>query len=275
MPAYNQLNEILGSPYQEEKKKSQTESLLRGAAQGASLGYADELAGAIDALKNIATKQSPSFSEAYTKGRDESRQEYKQAEQDNPKTYRTGDIAASVGTAFVPGIAPIRSAKGMAALGALGGAGRSEGESIGEVAKDAAISGAIGAGVGKAVEKFPSLLKMFSKEKAPMSLPQIKPGAGRPMTPDEAALLNPEIAAYKQTGQASGAVKALDDEVMAIQKANEDKLRQEAQKWGFGDNLDEYLIFREKYHKFLRDKDGLIPKVTEEMAQDVTKKIAI
>lgn len=128
------------------------ESGVRGAAQGASLGYADELTGLLESLVTDKT---------YKQARDESRANYKTAEEANPKTYLAGEVAAGVGAGIaVPGSVGIR---GLAALGAAQGLGNSEADLLeGDVkgaVRDTAIGGTIGAGVGVAAKGAEKLLK--------------------------------------------------------------------------------------------------------------------
>lgn len=127
------------------KKKSGTESFLRGAAQEASFGFADELAGAWDAITSDKT---------YKQGRDESRAAYKQAEEDNPGLYTAGQVTGGLASLAVPVGLGARAAgtgaKAALAAGAAYGAGASDADltegDVGGLAKDAAI----GAGVGLA-----------------------------------------------------------------------------------------------------------------------------
>jgi len=119
-----------------EAPTSQTESLLRGAAQGATGGFADELAGAASALYSgvtslpggSAAKSAELAGEGYVRGRDESRAAYGRAAQDNPLTYSAGDLAGTIGSAaLLPG--------GALAKGVAYGAGRGLGSSTADLTK--------------------------------------------------------------------------------------------------------------------------------------------
>lgn len=135
---------------------TQKESFARGAAQGASLGFADELTGGAEALWEKANGDPRAFGEMYKQFRDESRANFEAAQKANPGTYATGEIGAAIGTAFIPGMAIAKGARlgqvalKSAAIGAGAGAGYSEAEDMAGVAKDAAVGGAIGGGLGAA-----------------------------------------------------------------------------------------------------------------------------
>lgn len=144
-------------------KVSPLESGLRGAAQGASLGFADEAAGGLDYLKEglgqIAKggmlSDSDKLGSTYSEGRDESRANYDAAQKANPGTFLAGNLAGSL--ALPTG--SLGLAKG-AALGAAQGLGSSDRDSLGGLAADTALGaglgGVVGAGtsvVGKGLNK--------------------------------------------------------------------------------------------------------------------------
>lgn len=146
-------------------KTSESDSLLRGAIQGATFNSRDELAGAVEspvgALKEIANKFGGEFSdediEAYKKERDASRALDRQAQESNPAMYATGNIAGGVATSFIPGLniakgAGLVNTLGKSALqGSLAGLGGSEGESLKDIANDATVgaeAGLVGGGIG-------------------------------------------------------------------------------------------------------------------------------
>jgi hypothetical protein len=135
---------------------SQTESAVRGAAQGATFGFADELAGSLGVLKNIKgiASGSDSLKSVYEKERDESRAAYKAAQEANPKTYLAGEIGGGVASSFVPGlnIAKGASLAKIATTAAVGGAlqsaGSTEATDITEQAKDVASGALVGGVIG-------------------------------------------------------------------------------------------------------------------------------
>lgn len=147
------------------EKKSMTESGLRGAAQGATLGFADELTGAGEALWDKLQGKEGKISDLYHKRRDESRREYDLAKKDNSKSYTGGELAGGAATLLIPGLnaakgASIANMAGKAALaGGLYGAGDSKAEDLAGLAEEAGkgaamglAGGVVGAGAGKALE---------------------------------------------------------------------------------------------------------------------------
>lgn len=134
---------------------SEIQSGARGLAQGATMGFADELAGGVEALWNKAQGDPTAFGELYKKHRDESRQNFKTAEEANPISYGAGQIGGAAATALVPGLGGATLGK-LAAQGAIQGLGSSEADlTEGDVtgaARDAAIGGATGLATGGLVK---------------------------------------------------------------------------------------------------------------------------
>lgn len=130
------------------------EAGLRGAAQGATLGYSDEITGLLESAFTDKT---------YGQARDESRNANVAAQRANPGTYLSGEV----GSAFIPGLGTLgalarapRLAAGLTRTGAaaltglldgtVAGGGYSEAEDPFGIAQDAALTGgasALGAGV--------------------------------------------------------------------------------------------------------------------------------
>lgn len=129
----------------------------RAGAQGATLGFSDELAGAGAAMVPGG--------DDYTTARDKVRGNLSASRHINPKqttgTELAGGILPGVASMFIPG-APaagasfatnaLRAGEVGGLLGAVGGAGMSEEEDASGIAKDAAISGGIGAVAGPVLE---------------------------------------------------------------------------------------------------------------------------
>jgi hypothetical protein len=119
------------------------ESALRGGAQGATLGLAPQLAGlsgAVPTALNSLTGSGGSLQdllEAYRASRDTSKQKFKQAEEENPKSYFAGNLTGSLAPAMLSGglsegasagSALAQGAKLGAKYGAVSGAAHSEGD---------------------------------------------------------------------------------------------------------------------------------------------------
>lgn len=131
------------------------ESVGRGLLQGVTLGFSDEIGGAIGSL----------FSDkSYSQIRDEIRANDKAAKEAHPFLYGAGEIGGGIATAFVPGLnvakgaSLAKTALSLGAQGAAAGLGGSEATDIGGMAKDAAIGGVLGAGIGAAAHGAGKLL---------------------------------------------------------------------------------------------------------------------
>lgn len=138
-------------------KMSEVESAARGAAQGVAFDFVDEISGALGAGGDVLFGDTAlgDIDDAYVKNRDESRENFRRAQEDNPGLYTAGQVGGGLATAFVPGLgwanaakgAPLAARLGTAALaGGLTGAGGSESSptDIAEFGKDVAV----GAGAG-------------------------------------------------------------------------------------------------------------------------------
>jgi hypothetical protein len=171
------------APY-EPPKTGRFESGVRGALQGASFGWADEGAAAIDAalpsfLRNETSAKAvaPSLSDVMTgnaadtygarrlRARDFYRNRNATAEDSNPGTYLAGQIggaalpalvgAPAAGAVKIGSVALPRAALAAAGQGVAQGAGYSEDEGLG-LARDTALGGGLGVaghGVGTLVGK--------------------------------------------------------------------------------------------------------------------------
>ena len=143
---------------------SQLESGIRGAAQSASFGFADEATGALEAGKDLIMDPQTNLdnvTDKYSQHRDESRKNYHDAEKANPGSYLTGELAGGAATMAVPGLNAMKAATfagrvGAGALagarvGAISGLGASEGQDASEVIRDTGKGAAIGGAFGGAV----------------------------------------------------------------------------------------------------------------------------
>lgn len=132
---------------------SKTESGARGAAQGLSMGFADEITGGLESAFTHKT---------YEQARDESRAAYDESQEANPATYMGSQVAGGIASAFVPGLNVAKGASMAAKIGmgaGLGGAtglGNSEADltkgEYGDALKDTAMGAAIGGGLSSLAE---------------------------------------------------------------------------------------------------------------------------
>lgn len=147
----------------------------RGALQGASLGWGDEIAAAADTLiskipgvRSAAEYLAPaaggrggslSYTDpnvTYQQRRDAYRATNAAAKEAHPYAYGGGEVAGGIATAFAPGMTLAKGAGALkvgaqgAALGGAAAAGESEAKDVRGVLKDTAEGAAIG-GVGGAV----------------------------------------------------------------------------------------------------------------------------
>lgn len=137
-------------------------SLLRGGAQGVTLGFADELAGAGGAALDAVKGSDSDVVSNYIKNRDSYRANDAAAKAANPKTFLGGQIGGALATAAIPGLnigaaetlgGRALGAAGLGAASALGGskADLTQGQ-YGQAAKDTAIGGATGLALQPAIE---------------------------------------------------------------------------------------------------------------------------
>lgn len=131
---------------------SKGESVARGALQGVSAGFSDELAGAAETpMKKIADwmagNKGKDAKGYYQEFRDEERGKNAAAEAANPKSYGAGEIGGMTATSFLPGMGEVNAAK-MAALGGLQGLGHSQADLTRGNYKGAALDTGKGAAAG-------------------------------------------------------------------------------------------------------------------------------
>ena len=120
-----------------------TESALRGAAQGATFGFADEIqGGALGALEAFKSGGATSFREAYEAQRDAARQKFQAAQMANPTSYLGGQIAGGIaGSALTPGAGALGLGAKVASM--IGGTGKAA-----SLARGVVQAGAAGAASG-------------------------------------------------------------------------------------------------------------------------------
>lgn len=139
-------------------------SALGGVLQGATLGFADELAGAGRALMDPEAIRRQGLLEAYKKQRDISRQRFAEEERANPKSYLAGELGGSLATAPLSGAATLPRAMG---LGAAYGLGKAQGSPLEQAGE--AITGAALGGVGEKVFTSPYVKERLKKGAAKLS----------------------------------------------------------------------------------------------------------
>ena len=126
----------------EESQPSELESGLRGALQGATAGFADEISGGVEALWEAAKGDPRTFGELYKAKRDESRANFDTARETSPNSYMVGQVGGAIGTSLIPGMGGASIGK-LAAQGALQGLGESQADltegNVIEAAKDTAL----------------------------------------------------------------------------------------------------------------------------------------
>lgn len=162
---------IQTSTPQTEPKRSMLQSGLIGASQGITMGFGDE---AIARLESIRSGRP------YEEVLQEARSMYRGAQEQNPASYITGELAGGIAPAFIPGIGQAatgtklgRLAAMGAGTGALSGLGYSEGQTAGEIAKDIGIGGALGGAlpvVGRGIAKATQSIKPLADEAIKKSL---------------------------------------------------------------------------------------------------------
>jgi hypothetical protein len=148
-------NPYAGLTYQEDQAPGSLEALGRGALQGATLGFGDELGGLVESMFGP---------KSYEQYRDEIRANNNAAQAAHPYLYGGGELAGGLATSVVPGLGAIEGAGALgtvahaAALGGISGIGASDASNLGGIAKDAAegavaggVTGAFAHGAGKLI----------------------------------------------------------------------------------------------------------------------------
>jgi hypothetical protein len=140
---------------QRAAQPTKTESALRGAAQGTTLGFGDEAQGAIQALGIKALGQTGAerpFAQLYKENRDAMRRENAAAKTANPWSYGLGQVAGGAPLALgTAGGGVARLIGTGAALGGATGLGESTADTLGGQVWDAAKGATIGAAIPTAV----------------------------------------------------------------------------------------------------------------------------
>jgi hypothetical protein len=196
----------MGDPTIQEEP-GMLESGARGLEQGATLGFGDEINGALSTLLDTLTGRNKKLSilDDYTKQRNESRAAFDAAQKAHPYVSFAGNLAGGLAPALLTGGASLPeqglagAAKMGAMYGAIGGLGSSNADltkgDVGQAVKDTATGGVMGGLLGGAVhagaEAFGDKLA-----KAGMNIGQAaKEVAGTPM---ELPLIADPVESFKQ-----------------------------------------------------------------------------
>jgi hypothetical protein len=136
------------------QQPSGTEAALRGAGQGFTLGFGDELNGGVQAIGDKLSGSDKPFGELYRRNRDMFRREDKAAQDAHPYIYGAAQVAGSVPATFVPGLGAAKGAgltRTLLAAGAQGGL-NALGDSSADLTqgnlRGAALDTGIGTGAG-------------------------------------------------------------------------------------------------------------------------------
>lgn len=155
-PQRRSLDDIFSGrePSAEEPETSTLEAIVGKGLQGAAIGYADEIGGALKAGVRKLTGDEGDIGDVYREERDKLREYEKKLEHDSP----VASFLAEIGGGFLtPGAGLVKGAKGAAALGAMYGLGKSEADltkgDVGGAVVDTAIGGAMGGLIHKGGEK--------------------------------------------------------------------------------------------------------------------------
>ena len=168
------------------------ESGLRGARQGATLGFADEIGARIgnwlDRVTGLTDETAALLDEApaedgYASLRDDYRADERAAREANPWTYGLSEAAGSM---LIPGSTSGSAGRviGRAiAEGAVAGTGASEGETFADVARSAALGGALAGGVTGGLRGLQGAGDFLSKQRVDTELLDPTRGAGMEFMP--------------------------------------------------------------------------------------------
>lgn len=159
------------TPSQTEPKRSMLQSGLIGASQGITFGLGDE---AIARLESIRSGRP------YEEVLQEAKAMYRGAQEQNPISYTTGEVAGGAAPSLIPGVGQAATGAKLGRLAAMGagsgaisGLGFSEGQTVGDIAKDVGIGGALGGAlpvVGRGIAKATQSIKPLADEAIKKSL---------------------------------------------------------------------------------------------------------
>lgn len=125
-------------------------ALLRGGAQGASLGFADEIKGGLNVAGNALSGNIDNIEDTYTKGRDEYRKNDLSAKEASPGMYTAGELGGGLASAVAMPGGALKAPSMMKALaqaagyGGAYGLGSSDASDAAGLATDTAKGAAMG-----------------------------------------------------------------------------------------------------------------------------------
>lgn len=230
------------SAQQTEPETTTGEALLRGAGQGLTLGFADEITGGAETLGRtvFGDEKLADLPDNYAKHRDEVRAKYDKAHADHPAAYTAGQVGGSVATAFVPGLGALNAAKGAglaatlgkAALsGGIAGLGGSNADTVEGMVGDTVEGGAVGALTAGALKGGGKILGTVKDKLRPSKVASVLLGA-----PEEAvelysknpAAVNSAPARNEITREAMDTIGKLKDQVVNGSAESREILSKEA-----------------------------------------------
>jgi hypothetical protein len=178
-----------------EPEVSQLESGARGARQGVTLGFADELEGmagvGLDWLTGLDEEQAALLGEApvsatqnYQGLRDAVRAEEHMARDANPWTYGLSEAAAAMLVPGGPVSGGLRQVAGRAAAeGAVAGLGASEADTLGGMARDMGLGATVGGGTAAVLRGVADIGNQLSKRRVAQDLYDPTRGEGMEFMP--------------------------------------------------------------------------------------------
>jgi hypothetical protein len=223
------------------RKHTVAESALKGAEQGLTFGFADELGAALQGGLAALTP-GMSAAETYRQARDDNRRRYAKAQEDNSTAYLVGEIGGGVlapvpgagaavqGAKFLPRAA--QAIKSGAKMGAAYGLGASDADltrgEVGEAVVDTALGtvlGGAGGGVGetaltvgkgavKGLVKATRAAKELRKRGVDLTVGQMDPGSRFAQMEEVAtsnAVFGPPVRAQRDAARAQWQDVVLDE----------------------------------------------------------------
>lgn len=162
--------QAIDAPAPQGSAPSAAEALLRGGAQGATMGFSDELQGGGQALfdKILGNDGGKSLGDLYSQYTDEARAANAAAQAAHPVLYGAGNVAGGVGSGILTGGLGAETALGRVAvgagMGAASGVGYGNAQDVNSGASDALKGALLGGAVSSAVEGVTSALHPDSLE---------------------------------------------------------------------------------------------------------------